>query len=592
MIAGLKRTMHMLDGVGSPGVTAYVLAGAAMGIAGSLYSMFSAVYGYITHTYPLNWMALPFDFLKSKEWILVIGMLSSSIITIISCAAIGGVIGIGVKLIFGRGKASFAIQPSFASSKKIEAVAAAACAYSLVVYCGAYMLLGLFLVISSPGVEKAAGDAREAPNVILITVDALRPDHLSCYGYPLPTSPRIDALAAESSRFTNAISVSPYTLGAVPCMMTSLYPGQIGMGEEEILALAHRNTTLAELLQREGYETAAFVGNYFLRKEFNLWQGFYIYDDAFSSRELQRGFPEEAAGQLTAKAIDWLRSAQGRKYFLWLHYQDPHGPYTPPSPFDRAFNRSQYPPRSPVPLLEDNSGYGGIPRYQIVNGEQDPNYYLSQYDGEINYVDHHIGVLLAELKKLGQYDTTAIIIAADHGEAMAGEGGYYFCHGETVREEIIKIPLIIKRPGVNEGSSISTQVSSLDITPTILEAAHIHVIDAIQGESLMGLMEGGHYRRTYAYSHKASMDRPSRAIRTNEYKLMMSGDTLEFYDLTADPAEGENVYDRGDMQEVAKLFKRELDEHIRQLQASSPLYQNTVVDERTKTMLKALGYID
>ena len=592
MIAGLKRTIHMLDGVGSPGVTASVLAGAAMGIAGSLYSMFSAAYGYFTHTYPLNWMALPFDFLKSKEWILVIGMLSSSIITIISGAAIGGVIGIGVKFIFGRGKASFAIQPAFASSKKIEAVAAAACTYSFVVYCGAYMLLGLLLLLASPGGEKRAGGGREAPNVILITIDALRPDHLSCYGYPLTTSPRIDELASESSVFTNAISVSPFTLGAVPCMMTSLYPGQIGMGEKEILALAHRNTTLAELLQREGYETAAFVGNYFLRKEFNIWQGFYIYDDAFSSRELQRGFPEEAAGQLTEKAMDWLKSVRGTKYFLWLHYQDPHGPYTPPSPFNSTFKRNQYPPRSPVPLLEDNSGYGGIPRYQVLNGERDPNYYLSQYDGEISYTDHHIGLLLAELKRLGEYDTTAIIITADHGEAMAGEGGYYFCHGETVREEIIKIPLVIKIPGVKEGKHISSQVSSLDITPTILEAAHVPVIDAIMGVSLTGLMQGGASSRTYAYSHKASMDRPSRAIRTNEYKLVMSGDTLELYDLTADPAERENIYDREDMRAVAKLFKQALDDHMLQLKASSPLYKHTVVDERTRTMLKALGYVD
>ncbi len=592
MIAGLKKWIQVLDRVGGPTMSACAFAGASVGVAVSLYSLCAAAYAYFTRTHPLNWMALPFDFLKSKEWMLVIGMLSSSLLTIITFSAIGGLIGLGLHFIFSRGKASFAIQPAFARSKKIEAVAAAACAYSLIVCCGVYILFGLLLLLASPGGEKRAGGSREAPNVILITIDALRPDHLSCYGYPLPTSPHIDALAAESSLFANAISVSPFTLGAVPCMMTSLYPGQIGMGEKEILALAHRNTTLAELLQQDGYETAAFVGNYFLRKEFNIWQGFYIYDDAFSSRELQRGFPEEAAGQLTEKAMDWLRSVHGTKFFLWLHYQDPHGPYTPPSPFNSAFKRNQYSPRSPVPLLEDNSGYGGIPRYQVINGERDPNYYLSQYDGEISYTDHHIGLLLAELKRLGEYDTTAIIITADHGEAMAGEGGYYFCHGETVRDEIIKIPLVIKLPGVKEGKRVSTQVSSLDIAPTILEEAHIALTDAIMGESLMGLMQGGHYNRTYAYSHKASMDRPSRAIRTNEHKLVMSGDTLGLYDLTADPAERENIYDREDMRAVAKLFKQALDDHVQKLKASSPLYKHTVVDERTKTMLKALGYVD
>lgn len=132
----------------------------------------------------------------------------------------------------------------------------------------------------------------------------------------------------------------------------------------------------------------------------------------------------------------------------------------------------------------------------------------------------------------------------------------------------------------------------MDIAPTILEEAHIALTDAIMGESLMGLMQGGHYNRTYAYSHKASMDRPSRAIRTNEYKLVMSGDTLEIYDLTADPTESKNVYDRDDMHAVARRFKQTLDEHMLQLKASSPLYKHTVVDEKTRTMLKALGYVD
>jgi len=701
-------------------VTIYLVLGAILGIIWSIISMAYITLSYLKLSYPINWIELPFDFLKSKECMLLIHILTSSALTIMHLSILTFMIGVGVKFIFGWDERSivrylvcslvvivlwlvgkyllntFYTIPSkfqqdflinlilnisilitlytlimiftrilmlFMNKEKIKGLILAivlTCGYlalvrnytgfrllntrvfgnpkdaffyltiifgalllviflyknslsllfansklnerlkhikinlftifkySFSLYTTVFLLIGLSLFLYPQFIEKMRSSTTEDKNIILITIDALRPDHLSCYGYRLPTSPQIDFLAAQSSIFTNAISVSPFTLGSVPYMMTSMFPGQIQIDNKRILGPSIKNITLAELLQKKGYETAAFVGNFFLKKRFGPWQGFYIYDDNFSGKESQRGIPEETAYPLTQKAIDWMRAYHRRKFFLWLHYQDPHGPYPPPAPFNSIFKRSHYIHKGPLTLLKNNSGYGGIPRYQIINNERDPNFYLSQYDGEINYVDYNIDILIKTLKRLRQFNKTAIIITADHGEAMVNEGGYYFCHGLSLREEIIKIPLIIKLPELSQGKVISTQVSSLDITPTILELADIPKPDSMMGESLIALIKEGKYEKEFAFSHKVL----TSSIRTNNYKLILNQKKLELYDLTTDPKEMNNLSQKDDKKEIVDKLKEKLNAHIQRIKATSTRYKKTELDDKTRDSLKSLGYLN
>ncbi len=457
---------------------------------------------------------------------------------------------------------------------------------SVLLYVLILLFAGLSLLINSKAVEVNAGDRESGNNIILITIDALRPDHLSCYGYSLPTSPNIDAIAERSSLFTSAVSVSPFTAGSVPGMLTSMYPEQVDF--ERKLRVSGESITLPILLQKNGYETAAFVGNYVLKKSLGLSRGFYIYDDNLSGRELHRNFPEETAESLTRKVIDWLKVYHQRSFFLWIHYQDPHGPYTPPPPFDSVFARGRYNFKGPLKLLENNSGYGGIPRYQILNNETDPNYYVAQYDGEINYVDHNIGILMTELKRLGQYDETTVIITADHGEAMVNDGGYFFCHGHALREELIKVPLIIKLPQSGHGKTVSTQVSSLDIAPTILELTGISEPGSMMGESLINLIRGGQYKKRYAFSHKGR----STAIRTNNYKLISDRSGLRLFDIVSDTKEANNLSREPDEKQLVEELLNETKKHLQRIKTVSLRYRKTKLDRKTRNNLKSLGYID
>src|SRR3989338_344107 len=289
------------------------------------------------------------------------------------------------------------------------------------------------------------------PNILLITIDALRVDHLGCYGYARNTSPNIDRLAKEGARFTQAISQSTLTVPSLPSLMTSLYPSQLGITTifQMVPIFA---PTLAEILKENNYHTGAIIAH--LLKHTDIKKGF---DSAIFVSPLDYAYTSD---KVTKKAIDWIAQNRGRRFFLWLHYMDPHEPFTPAHPYDEIFLSEKFkkhgrefltkkyywvaPPKKPLPSLPPpalKSLPFGLPStIQTVSGnlnKEDKEYYIAQYDGEIRFTDAQIGLLLDELKKLGLNTKTLIIVSADHGENLA-EYNNYFAHGISLNDNQLK----------------------------------------------------------------------------------------------------------------------------------------------------------
>jgi arylsulfatase A-like enzyme len=321
------------------------------------------------------------------------------------------------------------------------------------------------------------------PNVLLITIDTLRADHLHCYGQPLPTSPNIDALAARSVVFERAVAASGYTGPAHSSIMTSRYPRRNSMGFSNGLLVLDGVDTLADAFRRGGYDTAAFVGNGMLAARSGLNRGFDVYDDELLDTEANRPMPERLAPHTVARARAWLQRQRSKPFFLWVHFQDPHGPYAPPAPYRNRFQVPAVASEPTLPVLADNSGRGGIPLYQLVDGPRRMNDYRSRYAGEIAYMDQFVGELLAAVEQQG---STVVILTADHGESF-GENGFYFVHGHSAAPDLSHVPLIVSAPGLR-AERRADLVGHVDVMPTLLELAELPHPPGVEGIALGPLL--------------------------------------------------------------------------------------------------------
>jgi arylsulfatase len=324
-------------------------------------------------------------------------------------------------------------------------------------------------------------------NLILITVDTLRADHLGCYGYARVTSPGIDSFARQSVRFEHAYSACSFTCPSLTAIHTSRFPG--------LNSTAFANgwpvppveaPTLATTLKARGFRTAAFVGNHALAPSAGLAAGFDTYEAVFDSAEVNRALPERTCESLTRATLEWLEANGRERFFLWIHYQDPHGPYTPPPPY-----RDRFPGEGGQDLqcLDNIVGYGGIPSYQALKGHVNSNYYIAQYDGEIAYLDASIALLLATIRDKGLLSNTAIALTADHGESL-GEDGFHFAHGHGLSREQIHVPLLLYAPGLPSGSC-AAPVSGVDLAPTLLRLARVDAPETFLGASLLETLRSG-----------------------------------------------------------------------------------------------------
>lgn len=300
------------------------------------------------------------------------------------------------------------------------------------------------------GFAAACGGSPSPDLLVLISVDTLRSDRLGAYGSDLGATPNLDRLAAESVVFTAAYAPTSHTLPSVIALMTGVYPEEAGIESNESM-LAFGVPTLATALHDAGWRTRAVVSNWVLRRSSGLAAGFDSYDDALMQREATRPMPERLAAETTTAALQAIqdcRAEPGARCFVWVHYQDPHGPYTPPGDLrDRFLERERAAPdgRRSLELRSDFVGLGGLPNYQALGAERQVAFYRAGYDGEVAYLDQEVGRLLAGLG--ADAEDAVIAFTADHGEGL-GEQDYWFAHGEHLTDSLVRVPLWLHVPGV------------------------------------------------------------------------------------------------------------------------------------------------
>jgi arylsulfatase len=330
--------------------------------------------------------------------------------------------------------------------------------------------------------------SREArpPNVLLITVDTLRADHLGSYGFEFDTSPNIDALATESAVFERAIAAAGKTTPSHASIMTSRYTREHSIGHGNGSSVLVMETTLAERFRDAGYATAAFVSNILLTRRVGLAKGFDVFDDELTTPDVNRpAVVERLAPDTTERALGWLRDREERPFFLWVHYQDPHGPYTPPPPARDRFQITPSPDEKELPLRSGNAARGGIPAYQALPGLRLASEYESRYAGEIFFADQSIGELIASADADSRRDTI-VLLTADHGESF-GEYGHYFKHTHTTTPDVARVPLILRAPGLAPERRTEI-VSHVDVLPTLLDLAGLPIPSDASGISLATLL--------------------------------------------------------------------------------------------------------
>ncbi len=427
----------------------------------------------------------------------------------------------------------------------------------------------------------------KSPNIFLITTDTLRADHLGCYGYRRDTSPNIDAFAKDAMLFENCFSHAADTRYSFASLLSGFLPHETGILFNANLPSSV--VTLPQMLKKRGYSTMAVMSNYVMQKKRGFANGFDVYEDSMSDREANRFAPEKTASNATDSAIDLLKKYEGNRLFMWVHYQDPHGPYTPPDPYHGMFVDPDREPRR-VKMNSSLSGRGGIPAYQRLKGHDDFNYYVSQYDAEIKYHDNQFKRLIDQIKAQGMYDNSLIIFSSDHGEGM-GDHDYFFAHGEYIYNGQIHIPLIVKLSDQLSGRR-KDFVQHLDIVPTVLDVAGIETVANLRGTDLRKVNND---KEIFSEMKSPFVeDKVKYALIYKGFKLIYTPhyNRFELYDLISDFAERTDlIADDTHLQRTNELKHRMFRicrEDFLKIRNNRPVPQ---LDADELKKLKSLGYV-
>lgn len=400
---------------------------------------------------------------------------------------------------------------------------------------------------------SGGGRLPEKTNVLLITLDTTRADHLGCYGHTEASTPTLDSLAAKGMLFEDAQSIAPLTLPSHATMLTGLFPREHGLRVNGKSKLGESIPTLATIFKERGYRTGAFVSAFVLDKRFGLNRGFDRYDDEVEVQQPGANVleAERPADAVTARALDWLNGQANQPFFCWLHYYDPHEPYFPPPAFQGRF---QHP-----------------------------------YDGEIAFMDSELAKVIDLLKKRGLMDQTLIVVAGDHGEAFGehGEMG----HAAFVHEANLHVPLFFVYPKVVGVGRVKVPVSLVDLFPTILDLFGLPHPDGLKGQSLAGALAGGQpeARTCYAESeHTYSIHNwaQQRALATDSWKFI-SSTRLELFDRKKDRGELQNV--AANHPDVVKSMMAELYSLYEKMTPAAPV--SVGQNQETARKLESLGYV-
>ncbi|MFC2173429.1 sulfatase [Acidobacteriota bacterium] len=441
------------------------------------------------------------------------------------------------------------------------------------------------------------------PNLLLITMDTVRADHLSCYGYARKTSPIIDRLASQGVRFEDAYCEVPITAPSHATMLTGLHPSRHGVRTNGLYVLNPGRRTLAEILEEKGYQTAAFLGAIPLDHRFGLNQGFQVYDDDFSSSELSGKAKqdwygikvingERRASEVVKRALSWLRHRDENPFFLWVHLFDPHSPYAPPPPFTRKFYPAD-PAASAIDSLKPVKDLGH-PWHEWLEPYRDLRYPIALYDGEIAYADNQVGKLLEGLEESGEDQRTVICLVADHGESLT-EHNYYFFHGDLLYEPSLRIPWLMVYPSnLDAGLTVKGRVQLADLMPTVLDLLGVELPAGLDGTSLVPAIKGAQINENRPILHEALLRDGSgkgvRAIRSGDFKLIAYPDgKIELFNIAQDPVETFNIAKENN--DLAMKLHAELKDLESKLEAPGQEQQREgILDPQALEALRSLGY--
>ena len=409
--------------------------------------------------------------------------------------------------------------------------------------------LGLFLFTLD--LDSRSNTRGEGLNVLLITIDTLRADRVSCYSGEHLQTPNMDTLAEQGVVFKRAFTHNPTTLPSHTNILLGLTPLYHGVRENTNFVVRQEFLSLAEYLKDFGYATGAFIGGYPLHSRFGLAQGFDIYDENYEAvKYIKLSAGERRAEAVIDPALDWL-DKQDAPWFLWIHCYDPHDPYDPPEPF-----KTRYPE--------------------------------SLYDGEVAYVDHELGKVLAHLNEKNLFDKTLIVFTGDHGESLGQHGE--MTHGYLAYNTTIWIPLIISAPGVKP-RDVEQHVCHVDIFPTVCDVLGIKEPPSLQGISLLPGMRGKripertiYFESLYPYYSRGWA--PINGFINRKEKFIQSP-IPEFYDLDNDFDERDNLAESHDL----GRFRKKLDRVMKQRSHPGSGKARQRTDHESLERLKSLGYI-
>ena len=447
------------------------------------------------------------------------------------------------------------------------------------------LLLALALAASlacrdaAPAPAPAAAAPPKPANLLLIVVDCLRGDALSAAGYARRTTPALDGLAAEGTRFARAFAQSSWTRPTLPTILTGLYPSEHGLldlGDENAdnaPALDESVTTLAERLASAGYTAVMFGEQHKLAPRFGLGQGF--------ARWEHRTGP---ARNIETKTLAFTAAQQGRPWLAYLHYLELHWPYCPPQDLRGTFDDGT----SGLDLCAEwRRLRDGMRTGEVVLTAADERRMRARYDEELLGLDRELGKLFASLRAGGAWDETLVVVTADHGEEFGEHGGWF--HGHTLHDELIHVPLVVKPPaswGAPRGRTVEALVEHRDLAATLLEAAGVAAAPAGTASLLPWVRGEEGPSRPFVVAE--SMDQV--AVRTAGWKLLVdkAGGKRVLYDLAADP---------GETRDVAAEHPDRVGELRRHLvgwrRALVPAARREVeIDEETRKGLEGLGYLN
>ena len=407
----------------------------------------------------------------------------------------------------------------------------------------------------------AAACSREPagpPNVLVVTLDTLRADHVGAYGYGAAKTPVIDGLAARGARFAHATTTTPLTLAAHTSLFTGTFPGYHGVRDNTGFHVDDGLTTMAEVFAAKGYRTGGFVGAFVLDGRWGISQGFADYVDNFDlSEDVGPGLDsiQRRGDEVVTRALAWLGQTDTRPFFGWVHLYDPHAPYEAPAEFAAQF------PAGPI----------------------------GAYDAEIAYTDSQVGRLLQALETSGRLANTIVVILGDHGEQL-GEH-HEQAHGFFVYDASVQIPLLMAGPGISP-RVVPDQVRIVDVMPTVLDLAGVPGPSVMQGAtlrsalngeplSLLALSESWYPRFHYGWSELT-------AVRDGQFKFILAP-TRELYDVTADPGERTNL--AASNQAKADTLERALRALVAKTTRTDAAAGPTTVAPEVEQKLRALGYV-